>query len=134
MGTLDPMSTTGSTDKPIVPPMGANESLAPLDPLDPLDPSGPMGLTTIEPPMGPIVPTGAIGYNGPSGPIRQAQPMGKRFREFLKSQTPRHRRGATPKYGRRKWSYLKMGQNRDCGCSTDSSRSKYQGSLFFEIG
>ena len=32
--------------------------------------------------------------------------------------------GVAPKYRRRKWSHLKIGQNRDCGCSTtDRSRA-----------
>ena len=54
---------------------------------------------------------------------------------YLKSQTPRRRRGATPKYSCQIWSYLKMGQNLDNGCYMDRSRSpEYQGSLFFEIG
>ena len=44
---------------------------------------------------------------------------------------PRRRRGATPKYHRRKWSSLKNGPNRDCGCYTDRSRSPEVGSTLF---
>ena len=67
---------------------------------------------------------------GPSGPT-----CGPTFPGVFEVPDPRRRRGATPKYGHRKWSDLKIAQNRDCGGSTDTSRSpQYQGTLFFEIG
>ena len=48
-------------------------------------------------------------------------------------EVPEFRRRATPKYGRRKWSNLKIAQNRDCGGSTDTPWSpEYQSTLKIE--
>ena len=67
---------------------------------------------------------------GPSDPTYE-----QTFPGVFRVQDPRRRRGAAPKYGRRKLSSSKIAQNWDCEGSTDRSWSpKYQGSLFFKIG
>ena len=49
--------------------------------------------------------------------------MGQLYWGFSKFQTPRRRRGATPKYGRGKLEFPEIAQNHDCGCSMVSSES-----------
>ena len=55
--------------------------------------------------------------------------------KFPKFQTPKRRRGVTPKYGRQKLKFPEIAQNHDYGCSmVPSGCPVHQDTLLSEIG